>query len=766
MVKKLIMKFDFGLNPLLIRALSHKGIKKPTEIQQQIIPHALNGKDVVACSRTGSGKTFAYLLPLLHLLGEHSTVFGARMLVVVPTRELALQVSSVIRTLLRYYGDSAPKHSLIIGGHTYEGQFEELASNPDILVATPGRLMEILKETEFSIRRVAYLVFDEADQLFEMGYREQLQEILDGVSKSRQTIMLSATMPESLDDFARAGLREFMLARVDSEYTLSNKLQIHCVFLRTEQKIPFAIRAIQDLTRKKMQSIIFVSSRYWVDYLQKVVEVIGGLRGGFLFGKMDQEFRTIQLDAFRRHELDFLVVTDLCARGIDIPDVKIVIHLDFPQTMKTFIHRCGRTARVEANGVAILLLNPGDQSYIFEIEKAVGRQMEINNVNRESSDKINFDKYMNMINQSNSRTELKTPFEANKIYVGRLSEQWTSETHSKLTQLKQKDEEMAKLEAVALRSNQKFVQSRKAASGFSVFQSKHMERLEAHPLFGDETKEEEELLNRISDFRPSISYFELKVLKTLPNPDFIQESINKLRSLKRKSKVVPRELRIKKQADSVVRNNIQKIKGDGFEIELPSQVDAPKPETTKRDFRDKKLFISHEEDREKVEKFLKDNKITQKDMEVQMMGDDNDDFYKIQKQVWDKGKHKFKKITINRRGERIDQDGNKQKVMNDKLGSLQKTFKKWKRVNKLSVQKTGTAEDLEETQKAKRMFSDRKKQNFKPLRQKTDPNARNREMDRSKLKTVGQIVKSRRKTDTVKKINTSKITKKGLKKKR
>ena len=786
------MKFDFGLKPSILRAVAAKNFKKPTEIQEQVIPMVLSGKDVIACSRTGSGKTLSYLLPVLHLIDQHSAIVGVRVLIIVPTRELALQTASTLRTITKFMGVNAPRHALVIGGHVYEGQFEELASNPDIIIATPGRLMEILQETEFSIRKVEHLIFDEADTLFEMGYREQLQEILNKVSKKRQTIMLSATMPESLDEFARAGMHEYMLARIDSEYTLCDNLQLHLFSLRTEQKPAFVVKLLERLTQTKSKTIVFVSTRYWVEYFEKALSDDLGKQGGFLFGKMDQENRNIQLNNFRNGDIKFLIVTDLCARGLDIPEVDFIIHFDFPQSLKIFIHRTGRTARAEKSGVSFLLLTPQEQAYAFEIEKSVGREVLYNQSKAfiESLPFKSFDQYVKhcaksgvLSKKANSIAEqMNSPLDKAKIYYGTVPEDITTELMAKMEAIKKRDPDITKLEETAYRANQKFFHSRKSAPNECITKSKACPAVESHFLFKDDNDSYRDFISGVGNYKPKSSVFELKVLKNLPNAESVRSSIDKLKQIKKNSKESAAKnkfragvVSVKPQSSEPKQKEV--IQEDDYEIEMPNQDEmdladvvpandvGPKVTTFKTDFRDKKFFISHDENKDRVEEFMKKNKIESKDVETMMLADDNDDFFKMQKQIWDKKKRKFKKILINRKGERLDDDGVKQKIIKEKMNKLKTKFHKWKRSNQITIQKEGTLENSEVTSKAKTLFTDRRKQNFKPLAKTVDPRLQ-KNAPRQNLKSMKQLFKLKKKQEKVKMINAPRAKKKLMKSKR
>ena len=339
----------------MVKSLREMGIEKPTEVQDKLIPRILQGQDSIACAKTGSGKTLAYMLPMVSQLKEQQSIAGIRALILVPTRELALQTGNVTKKLLKY---SNMKYSLIIGGHDYTGQFESLVSNPDIIVATPGRLLEMVLATQFSFKSLKYLVLDEADQLMEAQYKEQVYQLISRLNKDRVTVLLSATIPESLKEFSVIGMREYSLVRLTTEYQLSQDLELHALETQTELKPALLLDLIRNHIPSDEQAIVFVASKYQVDFLELLLNEMLGLKTSFLYSKMDQEQRGYHLENFRSKKNQFLVVTDLCARGIDIPNVGFVINYDFPATLKTLVHRCGRTARAGRTGISYCFFNP------------------------------------------------------------------------------------------------------------------------------------------------------------------------------------------------------------------------------------------------------------------------------------------------------------------------------------------------------------------------------------------------------------------------
>lgn len=352
------------LCPNVFNAIKRKGYKLPTPIQRRTMPLILAGADVVAMARTGSGKTAAFLIPMLEKLKQHVPQYGIRALILSPTRDLALQTMKFAKELGRY---TDLRISLLVGGDSMENQFEELAQNPDIIIATPGRLMHHLSEVDdMSLRTVEYVVFDEADSLFGMGFAEQLHTILTQLSENRQTLLFSATMPSALAEFAKAGLRDPQLVRLDVEQKISADCKLTFFTLRPEEKHAALLYLIRDVIGPDQQMLVFVSTRHHTEYL-KLLLALEGLESYICYGDMDQEARKISISKFRSGKAKVLIVTDLAARGMDIPLLDFAINWDFPSHPKMFVHRVGRVARNGRTGTAYSFVTPEDMPYLLDL---------------------------------------------------------------------------------------------------------------------------------------------------------------------------------------------------------------------------------------------------------------------------------------------------------------------------------------------------------------------------------------------------------------
>ncbi|KAK4387352.1 putative DEAD-box ATP-dependent RNA helicase 29 [Sesamum angolense] len=355
---------SLGLSPNVYNGVKKKGYRVPTPIQRKTMPLILAGYDIVAMARTGSGKTAAFLIPMLQKLKHHVPQAGVRALILSPTRDLALQTFKFTKELGRF---TDLRVSLLVGGDSMESQFEELAQNPDCIIATPGRLMHHLEEIDdMSLRTVEYVVFDEADCLFSMGFAEQLHKILTQLGENRQTLLFSATLPSALAEFAKAGLRDPQLVRLDLETKISPDLKLAFFTLRQEEKYAALLYLIREQISSDQQTLIFVSTKYHVEFIYSLFRE-DGIVASVCYGDMDQEARKIHVSKFRARKTMLLIVTDVAARGIDIPLLDNVVNFDFPPKPKLFVHRVGRAARAGRTGTAFSFVTTEDMPYLLDL---------------------------------------------------------------------------------------------------------------------------------------------------------------------------------------------------------------------------------------------------------------------------------------------------------------------------------------------------------------------------------------------------------------
>ena len=358
--------------PEVFRAIKRKGYRIPTPIQRKAIPVALSGADVVAMARTGSGKTAAFLIPVLHKLRQHSLKAGARAVVLSPTRELALQTFKFAQELSKF---TDLRSVCIVGGDSMEAQFDDLASNPDLLVATPGRLLHHVEEISgFSIRAVSHVVLDEADRLLEMGFSDKLRDIIKQVADQRQCLLFSATMPSALAEFVRVGLKDPQVIRLDAEMKVSPDLKLSFAVMRQDEKIPALLFYLREVVPEKQQTVVFTATRHHVELLVTVLEH-EGMTVSAVYGSMDMAARKLHIGRFRSRKTSVMVVTDVAARGIDIPLLDNVVNFDFPPRPKLFVHRVGRVARAGRTGIAHSLLVKEEMGFLVDLHLFLGRSL-------------------------------------------------------------------------------------------------------------------------------------------------------------------------------------------------------------------------------------------------------------------------------------------------------------------------------------------------------------------------------------------------------
>jgi superfamily II DNA/RNA helicase len=362
---------EFGLEERLLDAISYMGFETATPIQEQAIPAVLEGRDLIGCAQTGTGKTAAYLLPLLHKMSREGGR-GISTLIIVPTRELALQIDQQAHGFAYFVDISCL--SVYGGGDGTEWETEKkaLTDGNGILVATPGKLIAHLNMGYVNFSNVRYLVLDEADRMLDIGFFEDILKIISHLPAERQTLMFSATMPPKIRELAGKILKDPLELSVVISKPPEGVLQ--AVYLAFEnQKAALVNRLIAD--KPQVRSIlIFTSTK------KKVGEIVRALRSRSykvegISSDFEQKEREAVLLRFRSRETRVLVATDVLSRGIDIKDIDIVINFDVPQDAEDYVHRVGRTARAEATGIALTLVKPEDMMRFRRIEELIGQEV-------------------------------------------------------------------------------------------------------------------------------------------------------------------------------------------------------------------------------------------------------------------------------------------------------------------------------------------------------------------------------------------------------
>ena len=363
-----------GLPEKLVSRLTAMDINEPTPIQIHAIPYALNGKDVMGLAQTGTGKTAAFGLPLIAQMMASSQKLepkSVRGLILAPTRELAKQISDNLKGFVQ---NTPIKIGLVVGGASINPQIARVARGIDILVATPGRLIDLLDRRALSLHATTFLVLDEADQMLDLGFIHSLRKIAGMLPKTRQTMLFSATMPKQMNELANSYLQNPMRVEVSPPGKAADKITQSIHFISKAEKTKLLIELI-DKHRDEL-ALVFSRTKHGAEKLMKTLDK-SGFSVTSVHGNKSQGQRERALKSFRAGEIKILVATDVAARGLDIPQVRHVYNFDLPNVGDNYVHRIGRTARAGAEGAAIAFCAPDEMGELKAIEKAMGRSIPV-----------------------------------------------------------------------------------------------------------------------------------------------------------------------------------------------------------------------------------------------------------------------------------------------------------------------------------------------------------------------------------------------------
>lgn len=553
---------------------------------------------------------------MIQKLKRHSPVVGLRALILSPTRELALQTLKVVKEMSR---GTDLRHVLLVGGDSLEEQFGSLINNPDIVIATPGRFLHVKVEMSLDLSSVQYVVLDEADRLFEMGFANELAEILHALPPSRQTLLFSATLPNSLFEFARAGLQDPDLVRLDADTKVSPDLENVFFSVIPAEKDAALLQILQDLikmpfgwpkadsereekpskkrkravdgishneTPTEHSTILFAATKHRVEYLSNLLAT-AGFAVSFAYSSLDQTARRIQVDNFRRGRTNILVATDVAARGIDIPVLANVINYDFPPQPKVFVHRVGRTARAGRRGRSYSLVTGVDAPYLLDLQLFLNKKLILGRAEGENPSLTE-----NMVLGSFPRERLGASIE----WRNRIVEQ----TY-----------DIASLETVAAKAETKYMKTRNPASSQSVKRSRELVRstgwTAVHPLFSLETDDDEErraqMLAQISSYRPKQTIFEFEARTKGARYQEAAEVMRKLRQSVTPKRSVQQDLPAEPTASGIPEagtegSDEEEEEPDGFEsddndgLEISISNDA-RSKTTRTTFKNPDFYMSY-----------------------------------------------------------------------------------------------------------------------------------------------------------------------------
>jgi ATP-dependent RNA helicase RhlE len=360
-----------GLTHELVRAVAQEGYTRPTPIQERAITPVLEGRDLLGCAQTGTGKTAAFVLPVLQRLVRSARTGKVRALVVAPTRELAIQIDERITAYGRHLG---LRHTVIYGGVGQRAQEEALRRRPDILVATPGRLLDLMEQGFVRLDAVEVLVLDEADRMLDMGFIHDVRRIVAAVPQQRQTLLFSATIPSEIARLVASVLRDPVRIDIAPEVTTAERVDQCVYFVAKADKRHLLERLLREENAER--SIVFTRTKHGANRLAEQL-TRAGLRAEAIHGNKSQGARERALEGFRSGTLPVLVATDLAARGIDVDGVSHVFNFDLPNVPESYVHRIGRTGRAGASGRAIAFCDAEERPLLRDIERFVKKPIPV-----------------------------------------------------------------------------------------------------------------------------------------------------------------------------------------------------------------------------------------------------------------------------------------------------------------------------------------------------------------------------------------------------
>jgi ATP-dependent RNA helicase RhlE len=363
-----------GLAPACLEALAHEGYLKPTPIQAATIPPLLAGRDILGCAQTGTGKTAAFALPTIQYFLKNPAKKErkcARALVVAPTRELAIQIDASFAAYGRHAG---LKRACVYGGVGKQPQIKSLERGVDVLVATPGRLLDLHGEGYVDLSSVEIAVLDEADRMLDMGFIHDVKRIMKLLPTKRQTLLFSATMPDEIMGLANSFLRDPVRVSIDPEQPAVERIKQTLYYAEKGAKRELLAYLIKQLDVRR--AVVFSKTKHGADRIAKFLHQ-SGIEAGVIHANKGQGNRTKTMDAFRSGETRILVATDIAARGIDVDDISHVFNFDQPTEPETYVHRIGRTARAGADGTAISFCDTEEKKYLRQVERLLGKPIEV-----------------------------------------------------------------------------------------------------------------------------------------------------------------------------------------------------------------------------------------------------------------------------------------------------------------------------------------------------------------------------------------------------
>ena len=364
---------ELGLAAPILKALQEEGYSNPTPIQEQAIPILLNKKDLLGVAQTGTGKTAAFGIPIIHHLYEGISLRQnkrkVKALVVTPTRELAIQIGESFSAYSRHTG---LKNTVIFGGVKQGKQVNILKSGVDILIATPGRLLDLMNQGYITFRDLEFVVLDEADQMLDMGFIHDIKKIIAKLPPKRQSLFFSATMPKTIVELSKKMLGNFERVTIKPQQATAERVEQGVYFVSKTNKPKLLIHLVE--AKPNDSVLVFSRTKHGANKIVKKLAQ-ANIKSAAIHGNKSQTARQKALGAFKQGDLKVLVATDIAARGIDVDDLALVINFDLPNVSETYVHRIGRTGRANASGIAISFCMAEERAYLKDIEKLIKQQV-------------------------------------------------------------------------------------------------------------------------------------------------------------------------------------------------------------------------------------------------------------------------------------------------------------------------------------------------------------------------------------------------------
>ncbi|XZF12495.1 DEAD/DEAH box helicase [Chitinophagaceae bacterium MMS25-I14] len=374
------MKFeDYAIAPEIKKSLEESGFRRPTDIQYRSIPAILKGEDVLAIAPTGTGKTAAFAIPILHLLQQRTRPnmeYQIRCLVMVPTRELAVQISDVFKSLGKH---TNLEIFCLHGGVEQDPQIEQFSDGVDVLIATPGRMFDLVSQGHIDLSRVEILVLDEADHMLDLGFIRDIQHVIKLIPRKHQTLFFSATIDKEIKDLAYSVVNNAIRIHVSPKDPVSKNVSHSVAFIDMDDKRHFLERIVKENEGSKI--LVFVRTQVRAERVHSAMKRVG-IESMTMHGGKEQDDRLEVMKTFKAGNVSMLIATDVSARGIDIPNVDFVVNYDLPDVPENYVHRVGRTGRGVHKGTAVSFCSEEEKGYLQEIEEYMDKKVNVLEISR------------------------------------------------------------------------------------------------------------------------------------------------------------------------------------------------------------------------------------------------------------------------------------------------------------------------------------------------------------------------------------------------